>query len=200
MVSFYLTNVVLQSRRVQLKANVDKLNVEAVLTVEVDCVTLLQAEEHRPGGHLVAPVVVVSPKAGVEVGLLHHDAVLVQVDEAACVLRVVVGVKGHGDLVDPRHLAGEHTGGDVEAGEGGGRVGVLEGESVVLHNLVPPGVVIDPPLVLPGALVQVVLSLFSLLNLLNHLIPGPCLLLQDLDPLVEFFQGVEDVPRWSPLR
>ena len=200
MVSFYLTNVVLQSRRVQLKANVDKLNVEAVLTVEVDCVTLLQPQEHRPGGHLVAPVVVVSPKAGVEVGLLHHDAVLVQVDEAACVLRVVVGVKGHGDLVDPRQLAGEHTGGDVEAGDGGGRVGVLEGQPIVLHNLVPPSVVIDPPLVLPGALVQVVLSLFSLLNLLNHLIPGPCLLLQDLDPLVEFFQGVEDVPRWSPLR
>ena len=92
-------NSKLNIRRVQLKADIDELDVEAVFTVKVDLVPLAQSEKHRPGRHLVAPVVAVTPSGGVDIGLLCHLPVLEEVDEAAGVLRVVVGVEGDGDLV-----------------------------------------------------------------------------------------------------
>ena len=79
---------------------------------------MLQSEEHRPGRHLVAPVVAVTPSGGVDIGLLSHLPVLEEVDEAAGVLGVVVGVEGDGDLVDPGDLTAEHPRGDVQAGLG----------------------------------------------------------------------------------
>ena len=94
---------------VQFETDINKLYIEAVFTVEVDLIAQVQLDEHRPGRHLVAPIVVVPSEAGVEVGLLDHVVVLVEVDEAAGVLGVVVGVEGEGDLVDPGHLTGEHS-------------------------------------------------------------------------------------------
>ena len=91
--------VFLNVRSVQLEADINELDVEAVFTVKVDLVSLSQSEEHRPRRHLVAPVVPVTSSGGVNIRLLGHLPVLEEVDEAAGVLRVVVGVEGDGDLV-----------------------------------------------------------------------------------------------------
>ena len=100
-------SIFLSIRSVQLEADINELDVEAVFAVEIDLVALAQSEEHRPGRHLVAPVVAVAPSGGVE-----------EANEAAGVLGVVVGVEGDGDLVDPGDLAAEHPRADVQAGLG----------------------------------------------------------------------------------